>query len=406
MISCFCLLRPLLVPLLLLAADLAPNPAEAQAVASWESSIANLQTPNVSGQTVRQFARLSVGGTQFRIRISNETGTAPLLVADTHAALPGSSPGSVDTSTAHVVTFNGGTTITVAPGTGVISDPVDMPVQPLTRLAVSAFFRSNSPVQVGHLLASESNYIARGDHAAEPVMAGATSTSSGFYLTGISAVVGNLPGGAVACLGDSITDGLYSTPNADHRWPDQLAVRLLAASHGRVGVINAGIAGNSMLQTVPLSLTGPSAMARLSRDVLSRAGVHWLIVFEGINDIIYPPDAGDTAAELIAAYGQVIAQAREAGLKVFGATLTPWAGAGPAYYSAAKEATRQRVNAWIRTSGAYDGVFDFDLAVRDPVMPLRLRPAYDGGDHLHLNDAGYATVANVAPLGAFFQSGL
>ncbi len=374
--------------------------ARAQAVATWESSIANLRTPNVSGQTVRQFARISVGGAQFRLRLSNETGTAPLAVADAHVALPGSAPGSVDPATDRLVTFNGGTTITVAPGAGVISDPVDMPVQPLTRLAVSAFFRSGSPVQVGHLLASETNYAAPGDHSAEAAMAGGTPTSSGFYLSGISAVVGNLPGGAVACLGDSITDGEDSTAGGEHRYADRLAERLLAASQGRIGAIDAGLAGNGLLQGAPLSVGGPSALARLSRDVLSRPGVHWLIVFEGINDIIYPPDAGDTAAELIAAYGQVIAQAHEAGVKVFGATLTPYAGSGPAYYSAAKEAVRQRVNAWIRTSGAYDGVLDFDAVVRAPGDPIRLRPAYDG-DHLHLNDAGYRAIADAIPLSAF-----
>ena len=375
-----------------------PRPASAQSVATWESVIANLKTPNVSGQTVRQFARISVGGAQFRLRISNETGTAPLVVSDAHVALPGLAPGSIDAASDHAVTFGGGTATTVAPGAGVISDPVDMPVQPLTRLAVSAFFRSASPIQVGHLLASETNYVAPGDHAAEAVLAGATPTGSGFYLAGISTVLGNLPGGAVACLGDSITDGEDSTADREHRWPDRLAERLLAATHGRVGAIDAGLVGNSVLGGAPFTPTGPSAVARLQRDVLGRPGVHWLIVFEGINDIIYPPDAGDTAAELIAAYGQLIAQAHEAGVKVFGATLTPWAGSGPAYYSAAKEAVRQRVNAWIRTSGAYDAVFDFDAVVRDPGVPLRLRPAYDG-DHLHLNDAGYAAVADAIPLG-------
>ena len=375
------------------------SPAAAQSVATWESSIANLQSPRVSGQTVRQFARISVGGTQFRLRISNETGTAPLSIADAHVALPGSAPGSIVPSTDHVVTFNGGATITVAPRYSVISDPVDMPVQPLTRLAVSALYRSGSPMQVGHLLASETNYIAPGDHAAEATMAGASPTASGFYLAGISTAISNLPGGTVACLGDSITDGLYSTQDGEHRYPDHLAERLLAASHGRVGAIDAGLTGNGLLQGAPRSLGGPSAPARLAHDVLSRTGVHWMILFEGINDIIYPPDAGDTAAELTLAYAQVIAKAHEAGVKVFGATLTPYAGAGPAYWSPDKEALRQRVNAWIRTSGAYDAVFDFDAVVRSEAEPARLRPVYDGGDHLHLNDAGYAALADSIPLG-------
>ena len=388
------------LPVLAALAAILPRVAAAQAVASWESSVAALKAPVVSGQTVRQFARISVGGAQLRLRFSNETGTEPLLVADAHVALPGSAPGSVDPSTDHLVLFSGGRTVAVPPGAAALSDPVDMPVQPLTRLAVSALFHSASRVQVGHLLASETNYLAPGDHAAEATMAGATATPSGFYLGGIAAVIGSLPGGAVACLGDSITDGLSSTVDRERRYPDRLAERLLAASHGRVGALDAGITGNGLLTGMPASVGGQSALARLPRDVLSRPGVHWLILFEGINDIIYPPDDGDTAAELIAAYGQVIAQAHEAGVKAFGATLTPFAGAGPTYFSAAKEAVRQKVNAWIRTSGAFDAVFDFDAAVRLPGEPARLRPAFDGGDHLHLNDAGYAALADAVPLGA------
>ena len=391
--------------LLAMLAVAAPGAALAQSVATWASSIATLETPNVSGHTVRQFARIAVGGDRFSLRFSNETGTKPLAIADAHVALPGATPGSVQVSTDHRVTFNGGATIVVAPGAGVISDPVDMPLQPLTRLAVSALFRSASPLQVGHLIASETNYTAPGDHAAEVVMSGAAATGSGFYLAGISAMVGNLPGGAVACLGDSITDGLDATTGGERRYPDRLAERLLAASRFRVGAIDAGLTGNSVLGGDPWSGVGASAVARMSRDVLGRPGVHWLIVFEGINDIINAPAGEDVAAELIAAYGQVIAQAREAGVKVFGATLTPFAGAGPAYYSPAKEAVRQRVNAWMRTSGAYDAVFDFDAAVRSQGEPARLRPLYDGGDHLHLNDAGYAALADAVPLSAILGPG-
>lgn len=380
-----------------------PRSALAAAAASWESAIANIPRPNVSGRTVRQFARIAVGGSRLRVRISNESGTDPLTVADAHAALPGSDPGSVLSASDRTITFNGGGTITVAPGAAVLSDAVDMPVQPLTRLAVSAFFRTASRVQVGHLLASETNYIALGDHAAEVSMAGAVPSTSGFYLGGISVSTGNPGAGVVACLGDSITDGLYSTTDGERRYPDRLAERLLRDSRGRIGAIDAGLVGNGLLGGAALSEGGQSALARLSRDVLGRAGVHWLILFEGINDIIYPPDAGDTAAELIAAYQQVIAQAHEAGVQVFGATLTPYAGSGPAYYSAAKEAVRQRVNAWIRGSGAYDGVLDFDAVVRNPSEPARLRPAYDGGDHLHLSDAGYAAIADAIPLGPFLR---
>lgn len=380
----------------------APRPAAAEAVASWESSIANLHGPRASGRTVRQFARVTVGGTGIRLRFSNETGTEPLAIAEAHVALPGSAPGSVDPSTDRLVLFDGGRTAVVAPGKALLSDAVAMPVQPLTRLAVSAFFRSNSPAQVGHLIASETNYVAPGSQADAPALTGAVATGSGFYLSGITAVA-DLPGGAVACLGDSITDGLDSSQDAERRWPDRLAERLLAATHGRIGAIDAGITGNGLLQGTRVSVVGESGLARLARDVLGRPGVRWLILFEGINDIIFPPDDGDTAAELIAAYGQAIARAHAAGVKAFGATLTPFAGAGPPYYSPAKEALRQRVNAWIRGSGAFDAVFDFDAAVRTPGEVPRIRPAFDGGDHLHLSDAGYAALADAIPLGTILR---
>lgn len=385
------------------AALAAPGAALAQWVASWESAIATLDRPGVSGQTVRQSARIAVGGPQFRVRISNETGTAPLRILDAHVELAASAPGAVMAGTDRILTFNGGPSIAVAPGAGILSDPVDLPVQPLSRLVVSTFVESASPRQLGHLMASETNLIAPGDQAGAAVMAGAVPTPSGFYLAGISVATGGLPGGVVACLGDSITDGLYSTAGAERRYPDRLAERLLRASQGRVGAINAGLTGNGLLSGEALSVGGPSALARLSRDVLSRPGVHWLIVFEGVNDIIYPPDAGDTAAELIAAYGQVIAQAHEHGLQVFGATLTPFGGAGPAYVSPAKEAVREKVNGWIRGAGAFDAVLDFDAVVRSPEAPARLRPLYDGGDHLHLSDAGYAAIADAVPLGLILR---
>ena len=382
-------------------AAILPSIADAQVVSSWESSIANLKTPNASGQTVRQFARLSIGGPGLRIRFSNETGTEPLVIADAHVALPGSAAGSVDPTSDHSITFGGSTIARVPPGADLVSDPVAMAVQPLTRLAVSAFFRSATIVQVGHLLASETNYLAPGDHSADGTMAGATSVTSGFYLTGLSVEVGTIPSGTVACLGDSITDGLYSTTDAEHRYPDRLAERLLASSRGRVGAIDAGLVGNTLLGGTQFGLGGPSGVARLGEDVF-RPGVRWLIVFEGINDIIYPPDSGDTAAELIASYEQIVAQSHEHAIKVFGATLTPFAGSGPAYYSDAKEAIRQTVNAWIRTSGAFDGVVDVDAAVRDPTNPHRLQPAYDGGDHLHLDDTGYLVIANTVPISFFY----
>lgn len=370
----------------------APSPARAQLVSAWESSTATVDRPRVAGTTVRQFARVSMGGSQIRLRFSNETGTRPLSISDAHVAMPNTDAGSIAPTTDHVVLFSGGRSIVVGPGQAILSDPIDMPIAAMTRVAVSAFYQSNSPKQVGHLLASETNYIAPGDHSGEAMMVGAKPTGSGFYLSGI-AVTPDLPSAAVACLGDSITDGLSSTENGEKRWPDILAQRLMAATGGRITAIDAGIVGNGLITGNAAAVGGDKSIDRLDRDVLKRAGVRWMIVFEGIDDIIYPPDDGDTAAELIAAYQAVIAKAHAAGIRVFGATLTPWAGSGPNYWSPAKENVRQTVNAWIRTLGAYDGVFDFDAVVRNPNDPMVLRASYDA-DHLHFNDNGYAAVGN------------
>ena len=221
--------------------------AKAQVVSSWESAIANLDMPSGPGKTIRQFARISIGGPQIRVRFSNETGTAALAIADAHVALPGTAPGSISPGSDHPITFGGSTTVTVPPGADTISDPVDLPVAALTRIAVSAYFRSGSRYQVGHPIASETNFVAPGDHAADATMAGAVAGTSGYYLAGLSVVFATPPRGVVACLGDSITDGLRSTPDAERRYPDRLAERLIAASGGRVGAIDAGIAGNALL---------------------------------------------------------------------------------------------------------------------------------------------------------------
>ena len=199
-------------------------------------------------------------------------------------------PGSIDPGSDHPVTFGGSSTITLPPGADTTSDPVNLPVAALTRLAVSAYFGSGSRNQVGHLVASETNYVTVGDHASETTMAGAVAVTSGYYLAGLSVEVGYLPSGVVACLGDSITDGFQSTPDTEHRYPDQLAERLLAVSNDRVGAIDAGIAGNALLSGTLIGIDGASGLTRLRHDVF-RPGVHWLIVFEGINDIVSRPAA-------------------------------------------------------------------------------------------------------------------
>lgn len=382
-----------------LAIAAATSTAEARWLASWESAIAALDHPIAPGQTIRQFARISVGGSQVRVRISNETGTKPLRVADAHVAMADNAPGTVKTSTDHALTFHGGATATIAPGASMLSDPVDMAVPSLSRLAVSAVYASASPVQVGHLIASEDNYLAPGDHAAEAYMQGSRVSvgQSGYYLSGIS--VTSDVGAVVACMGDSITDGLDSTANLARRWPDRLADRM-ATSRPNVGVIDAGITGNALTADGP-STFGPAATARFQRDVLSRPGVRWVILLEGINDIIGATDAtaAPTAQAMIQGYREIVDQAHDAGVKVLAGTILPFGGADPQYYTATRDNVRQTVNDWIRTSGAFDEVIDFDAVMRAPGNLNRLRPSYDSGDHIHPNDAGYQAMANAVVIG-------
>ncbi len=393
-------LHPSLVAMTLSATFLSASPASARWVASWESAIANLGKASVTGQTIRQFARISVGGTQLRVRVSNETGTKPLRVVDGHVAVADNAAGSVKTATDHAVTFHGGATAYVAPGASMLSDPVDMPVAALTRLAFSAQYFTGSPDQVGHLIASETNYLAQGDHAGEGYMQGsqADANGSGYYLSGINVMTPGA-GAVVACVGDSITDGLSSTYDKDRRWPDVLAERM-STSRPNVGVIDAGITGNAVTATGPDTF-GAAASARFSRDALSRPGIRWVVLLEGINDIIGSTDAtaSQTAQALIEAYKEMIDQAHEQGVKVLGGTIMPIGNAGPTYYSTSREAVRQAVNNWIRTSGAYDDVVDFDVVMRAPGDATKLNRAYDSGDGIHPNDAGYQAMGNAVVIG-------
>ena len=358
--------------------------------------------PVVSDRTVRQYLRLSLGGTRLRVRFSNETGTDTLAISDAHVALPGSAPGAVDPASDRPLTFGGAPSVTVTRGAPILSDPVDLPVQALSTVAVTALFITSSRVQAGHTTGGETAYLLPGAHGGDAALAGAATTTARYYLSGVDVNTPGQSAGAVGTLGDSLTDGLNSTVDRDRRWTDRLAERFAGRVGGPVlAVVNGGITGNAVTNWGASGVVGSSAPGRFDRDVLGRAGLRWLVMFQGINDIIYAFPGQAVAGDLIAGYRQIIARAHDRGIKVVGATLTPFAGAGAGYFSADGERARKAVNLWIRTSGEFDGVVDFDAVLRDPARPIFLRPDYDSGDHLHPNDAGYRALGDSIPLPLF-----
>ncbi|HMA97713.1 MAG TPA: SGNH/GDSL hydrolase family protein [Polyangiaceae bacterium] len=346
----------------------------------------------------------------MRIKISNRFGTEPLVIGSAHLArrLSGA---AIDPGTDRRVTFSGAAHVTVPVGALVLSDPVELKAPPLSDLAVSLYFPQPAKANTMHAMALQTNYIAAGsgDATGAPDLPQATTTTTWHFLTGID--VHTHGAQAVVALGDSITDGGNSTTDANLRWPDVLAQRL-QQHHDlrRLGVINQGIIGNRILHpTGPdyANLFGPSALARFDQDVLAQPGVSYVIVLLGINDIGHPNSAAPaseevSAEEIEAGLAQFIERAHEKGLKIFGATLTPFEGTTiENYFTVEREAKRQSVNLWIRNSAKFDAVIDFDAAVRDPSHPSRILPAYDSGDHLHPSDAGQNALGEAIPLRLF-----
>jgi lysophospholipase L1-like esterase len=399
-----------------LAALAAGSPAWSQGTPQWietwaagpqqpiDPVIGSEQTPpTLNGQTIRQIVRISAGGDWFLLRLTNEFTEAPILIGDVHAAVSaanGATSSAIVPGTDHAVTFGGNASITLAPNVPALSDPIEIPGVPaLTSLAISIYVASSTQPATVHTRGMQTAYIAPGDSTGATDLPGAVTTQSRYLLSGV-AVADAGQGATIVTLGDSITDGYNSTVDADRRWPDVLAERLRSRSLGNHAVANEGISGNRLR----LEGIGPSAQSRFDRDVLSRPGVRYVTVLEGINDIGFPiafPNSGPapTAADIIEVYRELIARAHQYGVMIYGGTLTPFQGAG--YYSATGEATREAVNNWIRTSGEFDDVVDFDAAVRDPANPLQILPDYDSGDHLHPSDAGYAAMARSVNLELF-----
>jgi lysophospholipase L1-like esterase len=344
--------------------------------------------------------RGSLGGRRVRIALSNMLTAQPIEIGAAHIASHAGG-GAIQAGTDRTLTFGGSATGVVPPGVLLLSDPVDLNVAPLTDLAVSLYFPRGTGTPTSHTIGLRTGYISKGDVTGSVRMPDPITTLSYLWLSSVD-VLAPTNAFSIVALGDSITDGYATTPDANQAWPTLLARRLAVnKATQRIAVVNQGISGNQVLRDG----AGLSALARFDRDVLGRPGVRWLILLEGINDINFRgrfdgPDAL-TAEELTAGYRQLIARAHAHGIKVVGATLTPEEGVPTA--SERGETIRQAVNQWIRTSRSFDAVVDFDAAVRDPGRPSRLRPEFDPGDHIHPNDLGNQAMAEAFELAVFLR---
>ncbi len=387
------------------SASASTNPGWVGTWAASPSRASSLVLPvtHLANQTVRNIVYTSIGGTSVRIRVSNTFGRRPVVVgkASIGVELLGA---RVAPGTSHTLTFDGRTSVSVPAGAQALSDPVAMRVPPLTDLAVSLYVPRDTGPVTNHFDAQQINYLASGNHATDVGGAAFGTQVQAWYLLDDVIVAGNPSPGAIVAFGDSITDGYQSQVNANSRWPNVLARRLVHA-YGKTApsVLDEGISGNRILHNSVCF--GVNAQARLNRDVLNQPGAREVILLEGINDIGFSqtPNAGCSkpntdvsAAQIIAGYSQIIARVHARGLKILGGTLTPFRPA--AYWSPAAEVKRETVNNWIRTSGAFDGVIDFAQVLAAPGYPQLMNSKYDSGDHLHPNDAGYQAMGNAINL--------
>ncbi len=353
----------------------------------------------LADQTIRMMARTSLGGRRVRVRLSNALEKAPLRIGAARIALR-SSGSAIISASDRALTFGGRTSTIVPPGTVVLSDPVDLAVPALATVAVSLYLPEDTGPPTVHPDGMHTAFIAPGNATGSTALTAGTTTTAYLWLAAID-VLAPATAGAIVAFGDSITDGVGTTPDADRAWPSLLAAALSTRPAEALAVVNVGLSGNRLLRHG----FGVSALARFDRDVLSHAGVRWMTVLLGINDITFPAVPGMPATEAVTAddliwgFQQIIERARLHGIKVAGATILPVQGVGT--YTEGGEAIRQAVNRWIRTSGAYDAVIDFDAAVRDPANPGRLRADFDPGDRVHPNDAGNQAMAAAIDVSVF-----
>lgn len=362
----------------------------------------NLPPEPLADNTVRQFVRTSTGGKQVRVRFCNVFGTNTVTIKSAHLALASgkgsAETGEINPATDKPLTFYGAAEVIIPRDETIFSDAVDFDLPPLTNVAVSIYLGEISGTTItGHPGSRTTSFINAGDAVSAPSLPSAKKTAHWYLITGLE--VKSVSASTIAVLGDSLTDGRGSTTDGNNRWPDILAQRLHTnAATANVGVVNLGIGGNGIFAGL-----GPAAEKRFERDILQQSSARYFILFEGVNDIGSNHSSLSTATNLVNAYTDMAAKAKARGVKTFAATITPFGGSG--YYSDLHEAERQFVNAWIRTNKVFDGVIDFDAAVRDPNQPTKFRagfyPGLNANDWLHFNPAGYKALADAIDLNLF-----
>lgn len=399
--------RPMFLILLVTVASWMQAAAAPNWIPTWATAVQLVEpnnlppAPGFAGVTLRQRLRISIGGSAVRVRFSNQYGRTALTLDGAAIALAGAADAIRPESNRQIL-FHGREKVTIQPGAFVVSDAIDLAVEPMADLAVTVALNEAPTDVTGHPGSRATSYFAYGVPVDAPALPDAKKVDRWYLLSGVD-VAAQPAAAAVAILGDSITDGRGSTTNGNDRWPDILSQRLRAnPPTAQVAVLNQGIGGGRVLRDG----LGPSALSRLDRDVIAQPGVKWLIILKGVNDLGTAVGArlrGEpyaTADDLIAAYEQIIRRAHDHGIKVYGATIMPWEGFAM-YHTPESEAERQKVNDWIRTSGQFDAVIDFDAAARDPAHPGKLSVATDGGDHLHLSADGYRIIAESIDLKLF-----
>ncbi|KAI0798183.1 SGNH hydrolase [Abortiporus biennis] len=403
---------------------LSPNPRNGHWVDTWTSMPQLTESTNLppvpftqptvvfQNATIRQTLHLSTGANQIRLRISNAFGTTDLPITAATIALPlnGTAGASaIIPSTLQTITFSGNSSIDIPNGALVVSDPIAMQVKPQSMITVTLYLAQGQVSNdiTSHPGSRTTSWFSAGNHLSAADVSTISGTMSAEHWFFLSAVEAWSPPStrSFVVVGDSITDGRGSTTNENDRWPDQLLTRMQANPRtSDIAVVNQAAGGNRIL----LDGLGPNALGRIERDVLSQSGVAYVMIFEGVNDIgtSTASNVSIVGDQVIQAYKQIITRVHTMGLPMFAATITPFF--GNAYFTDPNEATRQRINNWIRSSGFFDAVVDFDAAIRDPTNPQRINPTFDSGDGLHPNPAGYKTMANVFDLALFekFSSGV